>query len=577
MMIVSGLRGIHIPKIKTLRAVLLLAVALSAGSLSAQGRTLWQERGVQLCGNSADQTPIAATSDNAGGAIVLWPDGRHSGYYGDIYAQRVDADGVLLWTAGGVLLRDSIGAIGGLQVVDDGKHGAIAVWSDMGGTPWPNQVTAQRVSANGVPLWGRHGVTVRGVNEDVGYYPVLAADGHGGAILALAITPNAGGDLDTVLVRRIDSSGSTVWETPLRADTLDWFPVVCTDGFGGVVVAWYQWESDGWTVRVQRVDSAGAARWDSGGVSVCSLHTWQIPAACVPMGDSCFAVGLRSLEIDTVWRLRVQALALSGRRLWRPDGVPVGTLLGSSSRGIGLPAGPPGLTFWLWNERRERVYDMFGQVLDSCGIRRWDSLGVRIGMTATGEVATFSAAGDRRGGAILGCVVYRTQRNSDMYAQRVDSDGRLCWSDTGLAVCLDTDQQRWGPMVVTDGAGGAILAWQDYRWASGPGVYAQRVVDVVGCDEKAQRQWSWMRASASPARGSVSLYWPEGHGRGVMIYDASGRHVTSLPGSSSGAGEMRAHWNGRDSQGRKCPTGAYVCILPDAAASRARKVLLIAH
>lgn len=564
-----------LPPGHALWAALLPALILGSGSLLAQGRTLWQERGVQLCGSSADQTPIAATSDSTGGAMVVWPDSRRGGYYGDIYAQRVDASGVPQWTANGVLLRDSIAAIGDLQVVDDGKHGAIAVWSDMGGTPWLNQVTAQRVSANGISLWGRHGVTLRDANDDIGYFPALVGDGHGGAIVALAITPSAGGVLDTLLVQRVDSSGSIDWETLVRADTLDWFPVVCADGSGGVLVAWYQWDSDRWAVRVQHVDSAGAPKWDSGGVLVCSLRTWQTPEACVPLGDSCFAVGVRSLEMDTVWRLRVQALGHTGRLLWEPSGVPVGAPRGPSSRAVGLLGGAPRQTVWLWNERRSGTYDLFAQCLDSCGFRRWDTLGVHVATTATGEGRAFHAVGDGRGGMILSWVVFRTQRNSDIYSQRLDMNGLKCWSDTGLAVCLDTDQQRWSPATLTDGVGGAILAWQDLRWASGPGTYAQRVADAVGCDEKLQGHSSRNPISIDPARGNITLCWPACLGRSVAIFDASGRRVVSLPGSLSGAGEMRAHWNGRDSRGNKCPTGAYIVAPLGRVVGYTRKVMLI--
>ena len=66
-------------------AMLLLAVAMSAGSLSAQGRTFWQEGGVVVC----DRTwgvGQAAAPDGTGGAFVVWSDTRTS--HGSVWAQQ---------------------------------------------------------------------------------------------------------------------------------------------------------------------------------------------------------------------------------------------------------------------------------------------------------------------------------------------------------------------------------------------------------------------------------------------------------------------------------------------------------
>ena len=87
-----GLAAIHILNAKTLRAVILLALALGAGSLFAEGQVFWQEGGVVVCEiESGWGVGQAVASDDSGGIFVVWNDTR--GETAGVWAQRVDRDG----------------------------------------------------------------------------------------------------------------------------------------------------------------------------------------------------------------------------------------------------------------------------------------------------------------------------------------------------------------------------------------------------------------------------------------------------------------------------------------------------
>lgn len=47
-----------------------------------------------ICTEINDQTEPTIVSDGSGGAIIVWTDYR-AGTYSDIYAQRIDANGIL--------------------------------------------------------------------------------------------------------------------------------------------------------------------------------------------------------------------------------------------------------------------------------------------------------------------------------------------------------------------------------------------------------------------------------------------------------------------------------------------------
>ena len=70
--------------------------------------------------------------------------------------------------------------------------------------------------------------------------------------------------------------------------------------------------------------------------------------------------------------------------------------------------------------------------------------------------------GDDSGGAIITWQDNRT-RNSDIYAQRVDRQGvRPSGLTTASAICTATVTQDYQTLA-SDGSGGAIITWQDYR------------------------------------------------------------------------------------------------------------------
>lgn len=67
----------------------------------------------------------------------------------------------------------------------------------------------------------------------------------------------------------------------------------------------------------------------------------------------------------------------------------------------------------------------------------------------------------------------------DIYAQRVLASGQVdpAWPVDGLAVCTATSRQRLCQLV-SDGAGGAIVTWMDYRGPSVVLIYAQHVLST---------------------------------------------------------------------------------------------------
>lgn len=103
-----------------------------AQRVNASGARQWALNGVPVCVAPGNQGPMVAVSDDQGGVIVAWQDGRAGSDGADIYAVRLTAAGVRApgWDADGSALctqpREQVTPV----IVPDGLSGAIVAWSD---------------------------------------------------------------------------------------------------------------------------------------------------------------------------------------------------------------------------------------------------------------------------------------------------------------------------------------------------------------------------------------------------------------------------------------------------------------
>jgi hypothetical protein len=170
-----------------------------------------------------------------------------------------------------------------------------------------------------------------------------------------------------------------------------------------------------------------------------------------------------------------QRLSDTCASLWAANGVAV------SSSGIGelFPAivsdGASGAII-AWTDFRTGGADVYAQRLSPAGARLWTSSDVLLCNAADFQFFP-TVTTDGAGGAI---VTWQDQRNgssnTDVYARHVTAAGVAQWgvASGGLAVSTATANQTF-PMIATDAAGGAIMAWMDARETS-TDIYAQRVL-----------------------------------------------------------------------------------------------------
>jgi len=553
---------IHIPKTKTLRAVILLALALGAGSLFAEGQTFWQEGGVVVC-ESTWAIEQAAASDDSGGVFVIWYDTR--GENGSVMAQHVDRDGNTVWQHNGVFVGDGDARdVNQLSAISDGRGGLIAVWhrgSDY--SPYGrHEVAAQRLDATGTGLWDSGGVVVAGADSGFRYEVAAVSDGRGGVIAAWKVVAGDSTGVDSLVVQRIDSLGDFCWGNPgivIARDSLYGF-MMCSDGAGGACFG-INLRGSNWHAVAQHVDSAGLAIWPGVGASLFPPG-WYIRDITHKSDGYLVA----ATQADS---MNVQRLDEQGQIIWGPVGYSV--YRHGTPRTTYVFPGPDSSTCVVWAEERAvGVISIYTQLLSGLGERQWDSLGVEVGTTHDNESYRFGCVPAGAG------FIASWPRNSggptrfDIYAQHVDTAGRLLWGDPGLGIATDSGMQCWEPCVVTDTREGAIVTWGYSYFGGHVGLSVQRAGDVTGVVSLVSTPpGRAVRVSPCPARTAVEILLSR-ESECVTIADALGRVVRVLPLSPRG---QRAIWDLKDVNGSRVPAGVYVFRQPESGTSLGRVVV----
>jgi hypothetical protein len=173
----------------------------------------------------------------------------------------------------------------------------------------------------------------------------------------------------------------------------------------------------------------------------------------------------------------------------------------------------------VWSDTRNLGYDIYAQRIDPLGRSLWTAGGVAV-CTNSSLQQEPRVVSDGAGGAVITWIDYRG--TIDIYAQRLDDGGSAQWTADGVAVCAATNVQQH-PEITTDGAGGAIIAWQDYRNGSHDNIYAQRVLS------NGTAYWTADGVALCVAANNQTypVLAPDGVGGALVVWQ-DGRQVSNL-------------------------------------------------
>ncbi len=436
------------------------------------------------------------------------------------------------WVEDGVPICTEVGPQVEPQLVSDGAGGAIITWTDCRSSyGTKTDIYTQRIDVSGTVQWDLSGVPICTATGSQ-WYPQLVSDRAGGAIIVWG-----GRDIYT---QRVDASGRVLWDSNGVAICTAWdeqwaFPQLVSDGAGGAIITWQDYRN-GYAhidIYAQRVDVSGTVQWDANGVAICTATgNQENPQLASDGAGGAIIVWMdhRSADCD----LYAQKVYASGTVQWDTAGVPICTATGDQEFHQLVSDGAGGAII-VWKDIRSGGDDIYAQKVDSCGAVQWDANGVPI-CTAAAERGEGYLISDLAGGAII---TWGDGRGG-IYAQRVDASGMVQWATDGADICMATGGQA-NPQLASDGAGGAIIVWMDYRrsYLGSTDIYAQRVNasgivqwdsdGVAICTVAENQEWPQLVADGI---GGAMITWEDYRNGNLDIYAQRVDHEGHAPPES---------------------------------------------
>ncbi len=384
-----------------------------AQKVDVNGNLLWDEFGSPVVLASGRQEDPITVSDDNGGAYIVWVDYDAEPEIGDIYAQHILADGSIAWDPRGIALSTVPGKQLSPNICKDGEGGAYVIWDDRSELT-QGEIFATHISADGTILEPGIGVLI--MNHQAGRSGIsLETGGSGHAVLGWADDRDAGG-FYKIYAQRIDQNCNTLW--------------------------------------------SGA---DEGGVLVCEI------------GDA-------------------QDLTRHPRITYVNNDISV----------------------MVWEDFRLDAQngDVFLQFIDGNGNSLLEEDGVVI-TAASGPQFLPRVKADNN----YAYVVWEDKRNhplhSDIYAQKIGTDGSILWTNDGHPICTEFRNQ-YGSRLTTDGEGGVYFIWSDERHENFPEV--EVYVQHLNADNVESFDMNGLAASEASYKQELPLVRKDGNGGAFAIW-----------------------------------------------------------
>ncbi len=508
-----------------------------AQHLDASGRATWKRNGVKVCtqtGSASPQTMPIITSDDSGGAYIVWSDARFAVQFGTcLFAQHILSNGTLAYPDSALPVAIGINGCNNPTICDDGRGGAYVAWEDnrtniTGSRPdiWMNRLWRNGVKF-GLATTGTKG-TITTINIGTHSHPKYITYFHDSAahfkpyMINLSLTIVGKGSFsiaavtsDTQLdLKSYPGEGTySYYVQSLLGLPVDTFqnkqtgPVLTNDGLGGCFLAWTSNASNPNGIYATHIDSNGVQLWDpapnpgfliyasentsnpSKNVSINRdsnelMLTWEVTNSSTGHQEV-YAQRMRNNSLtDTVFEwaraIEVSADGITDQmnpRIFSDDS----SVLGARGAVIPFIFTQPGSASD-FDVAMRRIEGDGGTLLPPAGNGPWFVEQKPNGQMGMKSVKLVDPDPTRTGILAVWNDAWDGQ-DTMIFAQRIDRNGRKYFptpgtsSKWGLAISGDSGSHPWNAKQVTLVArdNGAIAAWTDFRNGNAD-IYAQLIV-----------------------------------------------------------------------------------------------------
>lgn len=483
--------------------------------------TGWPAGGVVICNSTGNQSAIQMAPDGSGGAVVVWCDER-SGTEKDIYAQRVNSTGSVEWSPNGIAVCTETGNQSSPTITASGNGTFVISWVDERGSD--KDIYAQQIDLDGDIYWTANGIAISSEPGDENGVTVAADISCTGGVFYSWVN-DSGGNSDVyawrskapfsisgcfvtedgigvegiqVEAREYNTDISTdIIKSSTTTDEVGNYTLVLEDGWEGTVVAsheywdqfspnvpryYYALESnltDQNYVVSHAVGNVWYSEWIPDGNVVCEATGGQT-APQITVDDGGGAIIVWEDNRDSSADIYARKVSSNGEVLWTDDGVLISDAeCNKTNPQIASDGSGGGIVTWTHTGGSD--LDVYAQRIDSNGHLKWGTIGLPV-CNATGDQSDPRIIPDGSGGAFISWIENDGSTGKDIYVTRLDQTGNVAtgWPANPVEVCAYNENQVNVDMCL-DGGGGVIITWED--WRDGEvysDIYAQRISSTGG-------------------------------------------------------------------------------------------------
>jgi hypothetical protein len=443
---------------------------------------MWGAGGVPVTLAPGHQQQARVLGDGAGGAFIVWQDGRAE-TYSSIYAQKLNSSGVRQWGNDGTVVVDraDLGADAIAPALRaDNQGGLFVAWGDL--SRGSLGIFTQHLNATGVRSFGNNGHdSAWGISGSCARVKNLAQpDGT----MVFWIDPRNAGGPHVYLQKLSRANGAPVFPNNgipvalgLAGGQINY--QVLADGAGGAYVLIEAGSESAQRAWLSRIDGNGQPVWDgprpvTPGFDEQSGLEYQERTRLLRAGNRLIVAwsGVDTDYSDFLAEVGVQAFDEAGNVLWGDDGLRITSTPSIHEKLSDIALGPNGGVYLLWDSGNWQDTNVMAQLVNAQGQPVLAAGGVVFAGGAGKQEQAIAVAGDH--GNVLGLWLDYTAEfsNSDLIMNSMNSAGTVEWTAN---VDLRPQSQKT-PVLVSDRQGGAFIAYTDFSNGQNDDVYAQHVL-----------------------------------------------------------------------------------------------------
>jgi hypothetical protein len=248
-------------------------------------------------------------------------------------------------------------------------------------------------------------------------------------------------------------------------------PKLDVDGLGGAIFTWQDKRNNtDYDIYAQRVNASGAMQWATNGVVICNAINTQSNPRIEPDGANGALIGWVDKRNSSDYNIYSQRINSAGTVQWTANGVAVCSAANNQSALDMKYIGSAGLVL-SWKDDRVNTNEIYTQLISLSGSPQLAANGIKLSNAL--KSINPNTISDGNGGAIIAWQD-STVLGWDITAQKLNSTGATQWANGGVTVCNAGDDQI-NVSQVLDGNGGAVFAWYDHRNATDYDIYAHHL------------------------------------------------------------------------------------------------------